>query len=59
MGTSPLGVAIGLSGDAQTQPGHPTGHVPFTGSMHWVTLGPMFTLQQSWPGAQHWLPQQV
>ena len=59
MGTLPRGVATGVSGEAQIHIGHPTGHVPPTGSVHVEprTMGPG-TSQQSCPSAQHWSPQQ-
>jgi hypothetical protein len=59
MGWGPPGVAIGVSGSAQTQPGQPTGQVPLTGAAHCSTLGPKLIMQQSWPEEQQMLPQQT
>jgi hypothetical protein len=61
MGRSPFGVAIGVSGDAQTHPVHPPGQVPSTGGAHvglFVTTGPGM-LQQSSPAVQQLSPQHV
>jgi hypothetical protein len=58
MGRLPRGVAMGVSGEAQTQAEQPTGQVPFTGVVHPnLSWGPG-TLQQSWPALQHSVLQQ-
>ena len=61
MGRLPRGVAMGVSGEAQTQPEQPLSQVPVEGSGAWqwgpLETGPG-TSQQIWPPAQHWLPQQ-
>lgn len=61
MGRSPVGVAMGVSGELQTHDGHPAGHVPSAVGV--TQLGPpdgppSCTSQQSCPAPQHWAPQQ-
>lgn len=60
MGRSPCGVAMGVSGDAQTHAGQPLSQVPVIGSGAWhlISEGPWFTSQQIWPAVQHCPPQQ-
>ena len=61
MGFSPVGVAMGVSGELHSHDVHPVGHVPLALGMwqpRMMPTGPG-TLQQSSPGAQQLLPQQV
>lgn len=60
MGRSPDGVAIGVSGEAQGQLGHPAGQDPLSGVTHMgFADGPPGTTQQMVPVAQHCVPQQL
>ena len=59
MGFGPLGVEMGVSGEAQTQPGQPTGQVPLTGAAQCSVLGPTLIMQQSSPEPQQLVPQQT
>jgi hypothetical protein len=58
MGRLPWGVAMGVSGEAQTQAVQPTGQVPFTGAVQTVLATGPGSLQQSWPAVQHCVSQQ-
>jgi hypothetical protein len=60
MGRSPVGVAMGVSGDAQTQAEHPGSQVPMAFGT-WHLGGPLTgpgTVQQISPAVQQSLPQQ-
>ena len=60
MGRSPWGVAMGVSGDAQTHAGQPAGQVPDEVGVTqsgYSSTGPPYASQQSWSEAQHCMPQ--
>jgi hypothetical protein len=60
MGRSPEGVAMGVSGEAHGQLGHPAGQDPLSGVTHMgFAVGPPGTTQQIVPALQHWVPQQL
>lgn len=61
MGFSPLGVAMGVSGEAHSHDVHPVGHVPLALGMWHPSISPIGpgTLQQSSPGLQQFAPQHV
>ena len=60
MGRSPSGVAMGVSGEAQTHAGQPAGQLPVAVGVtqigYWA-CAPPYASQQSWSGAQHCMPQ--
>jgi hypothetical protein len=59
MACSPVGVAIGVSGEQHDVHGNPTVQVPEgVGSWHFVKVIAALTLQQSWPGEQQASAQQ-
>src|SRR6478609_11097840 len=60
MARSPLGVAMGVLGAVHTHCPQPRGQVPLSvGAMQAVRDAPAFTVQQSSPGLQHSVSQQV
>jgi hypothetical protein len=53
MARLPVGVAMGVSGEAHTQAAQPVGQVPASvGWKHAISVGPWVTSQQSWSPAQ-------